>query len=252
VPYETHPVFETPPDETPIWRYMDLPKFVSVLSTSSLFFVRADRLDDPFEGSLPRATREDFAEWLRQQRFDDGAATPDQVLGTFMRHLQQMRRYTLINSWIQGANESDGMWRLYGGSQGVAIRTTIGALKDALRCDVGVYIGRVKYVDYDTAVIPLGNTFWPYTHKRLGFRHEEEVRAVAVVTPPAIDGVFDYSTDICEVGQSVQVELQSLIEAVAVPPFAPGWFRDAVQDLVNRYGLDIQVRQSDLGRLPEW
>ena len=41
-----------------IWRYKDLAKFVSMLQTSSLYFPRADLLDDPHEGALPRKTVE--------------------------------------------------------------------------------------------------------------------------------------------------------------------------------------------------
>ena len=34
-----------------IWRYVDLPKFLSLLEGASLYLARADRLGDPFEGS---------------------------------------------------------------------------------------------------------------------------------------------------------------------------------------------------------
>jgi hypothetical protein len=38
-------------DGTPIWRYMDLPKFVSMLATGELRFTKAAALrDDPYEG----------------------------------------------------------------------------------------------------------------------------------------------------------------------------------------------------------
>ena len=39
-----------------VWRYTDVPKFVSLLAHRALYFARLDRLDDPFEGSLPRRT----------------------------------------------------------------------------------------------------------------------------------------------------------------------------------------------------
>jgi hypothetical protein len=38
-------------DETRIWRYMDLPRFVSMLATKSLWFAKAAQFhDDPYEG----------------------------------------------------------------------------------------------------------------------------------------------------------------------------------------------------------
>ena len=49
--YTEHPTFSPPPDDAVLWRYMDFTKFVSFLDKSSLFFARADKLGDPFEGA---------------------------------------------------------------------------------------------------------------------------------------------------------------------------------------------------------
>lgn len=44
------------PDRTdrPVWHYMTLVKFISLLDEQALFFCRLDRLGDEYEGSLPR------------------------------------------------------------------------------------------------------------------------------------------------------------------------------------------------------
>src|SRR2546429_4087937 len=53
--YIKHPVFETPTDSgIRVWRYQDVAKLVACLLTGSLFFARADRFEDQYEGSLPR------------------------------------------------------------------------------------------------------------------------------------------------------------------------------------------------------
>ena len=49
---EEHPAFSPPSDDAVLWRYMDFTKFVSLLDRSALFFARADKLNDPFEGSV--------------------------------------------------------------------------------------------------------------------------------------------------------------------------------------------------------
>ncbi len=42
---------DTPRDETAIWRYMDLTKFVAMLASNTLWFAKmAEFHDDPFEG----------------------------------------------------------------------------------------------------------------------------------------------------------------------------------------------------------
>ncbi len=47
--------FPVQDEESMIWRYMDFTKFVSLLDRASLFLCRADRLEDPFEGSSTEA-----------------------------------------------------------------------------------------------------------------------------------------------------------------------------------------------------
>jgi hypothetical protein len=37
--------------DTPVWRYMDLDKFQSLLKEKALYLCRADRLQDRFEGT---------------------------------------------------------------------------------------------------------------------------------------------------------------------------------------------------------
>lgn len=56
-PYNEHPAFKSPSDvNCRIWRYIDFPKFVSLLAKESLFFVRGTILAekyDKFEGKYP-------------------------------------------------------------------------------------------------------------------------------------------------------------------------------------------------------
>ena len=57
--HEQHVVFEAPSNlDIPIWRYMDLAKFVSMLQSNALYFTRSDVLEDIFEGSVSAATLE--------------------------------------------------------------------------------------------------------------------------------------------------------------------------------------------------
>ena len=50
--YKEMPQFIPPPVDAALWRYISFTKFVSLLAKNALFFVRADRLDDRFEGTL--------------------------------------------------------------------------------------------------------------------------------------------------------------------------------------------------------
>jgi hypothetical protein len=74
--------------------------------------------------------------------------------------------------------ESAAMWKLYLRDHGVAIQTTFQALTASLASEEDGYVGLVKYIDFQTALIPENNAFWPFVHKRRSFDFEHEVRAV--------------------------------------------------------------------------
>ena len=42
-----------------VWRYLDLPKLIDLLETQSLYFARADTLEDPLEGMWPSANAQE-------------------------------------------------------------------------------------------------------------------------------------------------------------------------------------------------
>lgn len=49
-----HPTFQAPSNvDIPIWRYMDLSKFIALIQSQSLYFPIITNLGDPFEGSVP-------------------------------------------------------------------------------------------------------------------------------------------------------------------------------------------------------
>ena len=53
--YEAHPTFVQPESEdVRVWRYMDFTKFVSFIDSRTLYFTRADKFGDAFEGSWPK------------------------------------------------------------------------------------------------------------------------------------------------------------------------------------------------------
>ncbi len=62
--FTPHDSCDCPPDETKIWRYMDLAKFLWILETKSLFFARTDKLGDPYEYATPKPSQERWASMM--------------------------------------------------------------------------------------------------------------------------------------------------------------------------------------------
>lgn len=211
-------------EDAVIWRYMDFTKLVLLLDRRALFFTRADRFSDKFEGSV--STLVARRDWLPEAR---AAAERTRFL----------RERTGISSWHVNDHESAAMWELYLKSdEGVAIRSTYGRLARAIdpsRADV--HLGLVRYIDFESDRIPDGRTS-PFLHKRRSFAHERELRGIVCSDEPLDRGLF------------VDVDLDVLVERVYVAPYAPDWFYELVQRVAERYGLHQPIARSDLDRDP--
>ena len=157
--YRVNDQLKAPPADAVLWRYMSFTKFVSLLTKEALFFARVDKLEDPFEGSLSPINIE-----LRPHMYDGKPKDQQLLVGEFIRSL---RRLTLVNCWHENRYESDAMWKLYSGTEdGVAIRTDFHSLSKSLMGEQAVYIGKVKYVNYEKTIIPEMETLAPFIHKR--------------------------------------------------------------------------------------
>ena len=239
---QLHPPTE-PAEDTVLWRYMSFTKFASLLTKKALFFARADKLGDPFEGSLTSLTLQ--------------AILNDTTLGedrnTLLLMLRNRPRYTLINCWHENETESDAMWKLYAGhGDGVAIKTTYRLLKESLIGKEVVSIEKVKYVDYAIARVQLSNPLAQFIQKRRSFAHEREVRAIIQKLDIRGDKISVDGPDICDVGIYHDVDVNKLVKEVFVPPYAEDWFSELVQTTAVNFGLQAPVNKSTLSAKPVW
>jgi len=245
---EQHPSIDAAIDrEAPMWRYFDLPKFISFLDRKGLWFSRTDLLGDPLEGSFTRAREAERVALLANP--PEGRTREE--LERIFRHnanvFASMPRCVYVNCWHLGDHESMAMWQGYGvGAYGVAVQSTFGSLDDVLPAPFSdvpmgmIFISRVHYVDYtsETERIPQeANTYSPFVCKSLPYRHENEVRALFA------NLMNRYSRDV-PAGQLIEVDLRQLVHRVTVSPLAPSWFEALVKSVCARYGLEIEVTRS--------
>lgn len=233
---------------------MDLARFISLLDKSALYFARADGLGDSHEGTLPAANveqREAQHEALmgpRTQWAPGLTGYADLTVITL--------RTSFISCWNLDQRENAGLWSIYG--KAVAITSTFASLRDSLRTDEDVFIGRVSYLDYDTETIPSGAMgLAPLVHKRRYFENEQELRAVivngAAWKTQLPDGTWHWNLEgDPREGILVPVDLDALVETVHVAPQQPDWFKDVVQSVCDRYDLSRQVERSSLDEPPHY
>jgi hypothetical protein len=247
---EDHPIFVAPEDEEiKIWRYMDFTKLISLLDTRRLFFSRADSFDDPFEGSYPITNVESRKLVLKD--------LPEESQGVFLKAINKKKdinkhwpRYTAISCWHMNEFESAAMWSLYlKSNEGIAIQSTYKKLKKSIIDDEKVYLGVVKYIDYNSDYIEEGNLLGPFLHKRKSFEHESELRAVMTKLPIS-SGNIDFTEETIHGGVPIKVDIEELIDKIYVAPNAPIWFSSLVSTAVKRYGYGIEVIQSEMNNTP--
>ncbi len=235
----THYVFEKPSNvDTPIWRYMDFTKFVSMLENSGLYLARADKLGDPFEGSYSRGNEKQRPDVYKDKRLED-------ILPSLGKWAQLMRYKTFVNCWHMNYHESAAMWYQYAKTnEAIAIRSTFQKLDDLLDSDC--LLGVIKYIDYEHDWLPEGNLLFPFVHKRLSFAHEQEIRVVVQDNPNLPNFVKEIRPD----GIWKKLDLSLLIEEIYVAPTSPTWFHELVEKVISKYELNKPVIQSTLDKEP--
>lgn len=244
--------YEIPTPNTILWRYMNLSKFISLVSSRELYFASAESFSktDPFEGAMGIADNADsWYEWhinyfrdevlapLRENRTD---GEYEQLVKSGVQEYSTLcensRKHTFLNCWHMSEYESEAMWRLYSGgnNDAVAIQTTYKRLYESIDRAPNVNIGMVRYTDYAHEIFGINNAYWC---KRKSFDYEKEVRAIIV----------DQDR---ENGVKVPVNVDVLIENLYVSPYAPEWFYEVVQSVVEKYSLNKTILHSQMKATP--
>jgi hypothetical protein len=250
--YVTHELLSTPPDDTKLWRYLDLSQFLWLLASQSLYFANVLEFPDKWEGHLSVATIEGIKRWVRETL--SGHSSPPElsenqqgVIALLSESLKSLQQKYGICCWHKNQLESVAMWKLYTqGKDGVAIQTTVGRLKECLSKESRpIYVASVRYgheaiegaVDEPDPLIPI-------TTKRRSFEHESEVRLI-------LELVADFESPRSSTGTVVSVDLDTLIERIVVSPEYPAWAIPSLQERISIAGLAVRVETSDLLKLPE-
>lgn len=242
-----------PQPTTRLWRYMDLAKFVSLLSTRKLYFARLDHFSDKYEGAL--CSRLGYAKFNEQDYFTrtimakadlrrEGKESPtEEEIEERRRKSREEydnnrilnRKLAFVCCWNENEYESEALWRLYAKDMkcGVAIQTNFFRLYNALDPYANANIQRVQYVNFDSNFYAHSFPEW---YKRKSLEYENEVRAV----------IRNYKKDYIEYEKYVNVNLDLLIENVVTSPEADFWFTDLVKELCRKYKVYCNVKSSEI------
>src|SRR6478672_4330924 len=150
--FKPHEDFKQIDDTALLWRYQDLPRYLDLLLKQQLFFSRADRFEDPFEGQYTQEAKEELVK--------------EQVEKMGEGHIASLT-FVTINSWHWNDVENYAMWKIYArGTYGLAVQTTYERLKRCFdKAKQPVFIGKVDYDDNCEAFL-LNGSLKPFLHKR--------------------------------------------------------------------------------------
>ena len=260
----------SPKDESILWRYMSLEKFVSILATGSLFFTRVDKFNDPFEGAIPP-----LMTYMYEIASNSVENIEKEDLKLEQKRAENWYKYIMCNCWHQNEEESMAMWEKYQlPNSGIAIKTTMRNLKNSLSDELDVFIGQIRYSSFAHYEINYTYDYWsaersditriyfPYFYKRKAFEYEHEVRLI-IDTYPLVNDYFNKHIgdipietllqtgfpEIWETGVSLKVDVEPLIGEtgeIIISPYTEDWVTEAVRSVVHQYGFDFKVNRSTL------
>jgi hypothetical protein len=222
-----------------IWRYMDLAKFVSLLSSESLYFACPTEFHDPYEGFYPKSHTQAFSQ-ISQKYLDQMAVTRDEIIARhpgvniigldsavgvamdgFKKAFDEVRLKFGITCWHKNEVESEAMWKLYSASgNGIAIESTESQLRDSILDREDLVIADVRYVDFETDPVEKGHENYGLFLKRKSFEHEKELRGTVLLKEVGK-------------GQLVKCNLDILITKVHISPLAPPYLKEAVDNICS-------------------
>lgn len=229
--------------ECPIWRYLDLPKLMSLLEDKALYFSSVANLGDPFEGSLPAIDQQNEMDVVFEDSADSGVPT-----GLWVEEWNKLgpdpRLVTFVNCWHNNPNESAAMWRIYTSQdRGVAIVSSVERLQRVLPAEVTV--AAVRYLDWsqDSAQPRFATPDLLETAlvKRREYSYEQELRAVCL--DKSLAG---------QRGKKIVVDLNSLICKAIVAPGTEAWLLSLLENVFARYGCTFPLERSTLDSIPPY
>jgi hypothetical protein len=152
-------------------RYLDLPRFLDLLHTRSLYLRRADGFADRLEGALFSSLRKSI------DSAHAGGASKESA-DDFYR---KARTGSYVSCWSIGPKDNMALWHLYGGTKTcLAVTTTVGRLiRLALSSGQAAELHRVKYVDHRrVSTYVIGRYTDVLRYKNEAFAYEKEMRLV--------------------------------------------------------------------------
>jgi hypothetical protein len=230
--------------DAPLRRYVNLFKFESMLIDKALFLPTLETLRtiDKMEGLfLPEALRTSVDDEAKKFGADPPTDADHEVLRRSAHiTMEREKAWALISCWHNDDDESQAMWHMY--KADVMLCSTVQRLTTCFLegNEFSPVFGLVHYIRHGREFVPTQNLRQPMFIKDKSLEHEKEFRVIFRVPGARAKGL------------PIKVDIEKLIEGVAVSPYPDKSQRDIVRDLLDKYGFGkIPVEDSRLRTVPE-
>lgn len=267
---------------TTIQRYMDLPKFISLLQTNSLYLAKMSIFEDALEGGLTATdylkTSNDLArldlainglrpvaneaEHTRTHRLENAQRISKEIsarkfetpFGSFLCDkadtvFPACREWLYVSCWHESEHECSAMWKLYGNDKNsLCLFSTLEKLKGSLSRKSSLNqleIEPVNYIDHKSDILP-SKPISPFIAKSKPYSFEKEIRLIAWNSE--IDISINPKNE--KTGIFIDIDLHTLIEKIIISPHADSWFKATVEKLCRDSGLNAEIQNSSIHMQP--
>ena len=233
-------------NDTVIWKYLYVSKFISLISKKSLWLARADTFKDKHEGMFPSEMKQ-ILDTIYKEFESKGETKKDSPIKDASDFQQYLIKNAYIDCWHQNLTENMVMWEIYGQTENsIAIQTTVKELIDSLKEE------DIKKHKYKFSLEPItykkpedvpGKLTYetPFFIKRPHFSFEKEVR-LFLSTYSFLNPYIN-----TPIGHEISIDLNIIINEVYIHPDADEWFLEAIQALVDQFKLSIIVKRGLCG-----
>ena len=233
-----------------IWRYMDLPKFLDLVTSGELYFANVSSMSDQYEGLLPQSNVREIKKIL------SGVASisekeSEAIANRSVENIRQFKKFTLVNCWSMHTIESFALWKIYLGvsGSGVAIRTNAKALVKSLGdSGVDIQMGEVSYKNYIKEQPDILNIT---TRKSPFYSYEEELRLFIINQFELIKNEeLETEMRIAKFpnGLKVPIDVNELIQEIYISPFMGDWFEEMLRKTLKEINpaLVDKIKRSEI------
>jgi hypothetical protein len=209
---------------------------LELIESGELFFAHLPTLSDGLEGRLTERTRDRLFQYLLGVY--GGNTKP---AAASLQDYEDGRDKFFVNCWHMNDYESYLMWKVYGDAKGIAVQTTVERMQISFERFPGVVRGSaVDYIDFSREAIEIGNAFTAINKKDVPYRDEREFRLLFWQPDKKNQGVT-----VGPKGVKVQVDLESLIQAIYLSP-QHYELPSKLLALLEAKGLDCTVHSSGI------